>query len=589
MGKAKVAAHMTRSTKIVLLAATALCLLIGATAVGAYYLISFQQGVTLGTQGYAALTKGDYDTAIKRFSEALAKRLDRNHRALAYQNRGAAYNFKWRFDEALHDHTEALRLNPKLADSYEGRAYAYQRKGEREKAIVDLSEIIRMNRDAQFARHNRGMLLLQIGEPDKALEDFEEVVQSNPTSAGPLVMRGLCYVAKGDYDRALASLDGAVAVEPGNAMAYMERANIYIRKGEQEKGDRDREHARLLDPNVEAASVSLAFALMQRQSVSALSPAWKESAGKGYSEVVQTANKALDAGNWDRAIELYNVALAMDITAIQASSALMNRGNAYHSKQERDKALRDYDEAIRLDSKNAGAYVNRGSALSHAGEKESAIKDYDEAIRINPNQWEAYFDRACELRDEGRLEEAIRDLESVIKLNPGFVGTYTNRAAVYVAKGEIDKAFGDYNRAIEIDPNSAEAHAGRASVYIEKKKYAEALDDLEKLAQLNPKRLDVALNSVAWLHATCPEPHLRNGQKAIDEATKVCELTQWKNWDYIDTLAAAHAEAGNFDQAIGYQKRALSMAQDEPDVMKEAQQRLDLYEKHKPYREESKR
>jgi len=76
-------------------------------------------------------------------------------------------------------------------------------------------------------------------------------------------------------------------------------------------------------------------------------------------------------------------------------------------------------------------------------------------------------------------------------------------------KGELDNAIADFNRAIELDPNYA-----------------------------------VTRNYLAWIYATNPKANYRNGQKAIENATRACELTLWKNAYYLDTLAAAFAEAG---------------------------------------------
>ena len=95
-----------------------------------------------------------------------------------------------------------------------------------------------------------------------------------------------------------------------------------------------------------------------------------------------------------------------------------------------------------------------------------------------------------------------------------------------------------------------------------------------------------AYNGLAWLLATCWEGSIRDGKKAIEVATKACELTQWKEPTYLNTLAAAYAEAGRFDEAITWQKKAI----DHPEAfgaaeLEQVKQRLKLYEAHKPYRE----
>jgi tetratricopeptide (TPR) repeat protein len=114
------------------------------------------------------------------------------------------------------------------------------------------------------------------------------------------------------------------------------------------------------------------------------------------------------------------------------------------------------------------------------------------------------------------------------------------------------------------------------------------LHDLDVTISLNPKKFKALLNDLAWRRATSLDKENRNGPEAVAVATKACEMTDWKEWAYIDTLAAAHAEAGNFDQAIKYQKEGLLLAKAEPKLLAEARQRLSLYEQHKPYRENAK-
>jgi tetratricopeptide (TPR) repeat protein len=202
----------------------------------------------------------------------------------------------------------------------------------------------------------------------------------------------------------------------------------------------------------------------------------------------------------------------------------------------------------------------------------------------NPKQWQAYFNRAAESRDSGKLREAVDDLNKVIELNPEFAGAYMNRGSIYVRQGELGKAITDYNAALLRDPNIADAYVARANIFLRKKDYRHGLFDLQTAVQMKIKKPEKALNSLAWLRATCPEAEVRNGKEAVELALKACELSDWKDGGIIDTLAAAYAETGDFDRAVKYEKQVVEMVKPSTDRHK-LQQRVALYEQHKPYRE----
>ena len=90
-------------------------------------------------------------------------------------------------------------------------------------------------------------------------------------------------------------------------------------------------------------------------------------------------------------------------------------------------------------------------------------------------------------------------------------------------------------------------------------------------------------NNETRFRATCEEAKYLDAKRAVELGLKACERSKWKAYAYVDTLAAAHAEAGNFAEAVRWQKRAIEIAP--KSSRKEMTERLVLFEAHKPYRE----
>ena len=95
------------------------------------------------------------------------------------------------------------------------------------------------------------------------------------------------------------------------------------------------------------------------------------------------------------------------------------------------------------------------------------------------------------------------------------------------------------------------------------------------------------LNNLAWLLATCPDAHLRDGVQAVQYAERACELTHSGVTILVGTLAAAYAEAGRFEEAVATAQKACALASrtGDPELLKRNQELLALYLKHQPYHE----
>jgi tetratricopeptide (TPR) repeat protein len=326
---------------------------------------------------------------------------------------------------------------------------------------------------------------------------------------------------------------------------------------------------------------------------------------------------------YDLAIRTYSDALQMKPETTTASAIHSWRAYAYFDKGDWDKATNDATESIRLNPHYFNGYLARGIIYRRSGNLDQAIRCYNTSIRLNPNFARTYYDRAMAYGLKGDYDAAIRDYTEAIRRGDPIMEAdfHNNRAVAYYAVGNIDKAIADYDKAIRLAPNDFRTYCGRAWTFEDmgeldkasadydrvtranatntngyvfrgtanfaKGNYHAAASDFEKAVALSPRDYD-ALCDLAWFQATCPEDSLRNGKAALEKARRACELTQWQHSDPVDTLAAAYADIGNFDDAIKYETRVINMKGVHAFVRKKMQERLELYRQHKPYRKESK-
>lgn len=322
----------------------------------------------------------------------------------------------------------------------------------------------------------------------------------------------------------------------------------------------------------------------------------------------------LARGLTNDAIASYDESIRLDPN--QADS-FNGRGACWYVKKEYDKAIADYNQALKLNPELADAFRNRGSARRDKGELELAIADYDEAIRRKSDQAPFYSDRGDTRRllkqydkalddynaslnidrksklvwfwsgwirgELGQPDKAIANFTEALKLDPKLLGALIDRGDAWLDKGDINKALDDFNQALKLEPTNEFALYNRGNAWRLSQQYDKALADYRAAHEANPK-FSNPLNNLAWTLATCPDESNRNGKQAIQYGTMACELTKWQNVNHLAVLAAAYAEAGQFDEAIKYQQQALSLTTGQ-DLKADFQRRLELYRSHKPYRD----
>jgi tetratricopeptide (TPR) repeat protein len=214
-----------------------------------------------------------------------------------------------------------------------------------------------------------------------------------------------------------------------------------------------------------------------------------------------------------------------------------------------------------------------------------AINHYTAVLDSDSTDERAISCRCWAYMAVGELDEALKDGEEAVRLNPNSIAWKNNRGEVFIKRKEYDKAIAEFSDILSTSPRYFFALDNRAEAYVRGKEFAKAKADIE-LALENDGGVPRLHMNLARVLATAPDAKLRDGKRALAEAKKAVDMLKYRDGRFLDTLAAAYAEAGEFDKAVATQQKAL----DDPELMKDegdaARKRLELYRAKKPFRDE---
>lgn len=247
--------------------------------------------------------------------------------------------------------------------------------------------------------------------------------------------------------------------------------------------------------------------------------------------------------------------------------------------------IKFFTDWIRANPDDAWGYGMRAIVWEEKDELDLALKDYNEAIRLAPDSSNDWNNRGFIWMAKEDYEKAIRDFNQAIRLDPENYMPVINRGRAWNAKKEYDKAIEDFDKSLRLERNNSWAYANRGVSWTGKKEYAKAQADFAEALRLEPQS-PFTLRQAAWFWATCPDEKYRDAKKALQAAKKACEACDSKYFDCVECLAAAYAEAGDFEQAVKHQKKAKEMPGIGKTAMVELNERLRLYQSGKPVRQE---
>ncbi|MBI5187376.1 MAG: tetratricopeptide repeat protein [Nitrospinae bacterium] len=264
-----------------------------------------------------------------------------------------------------------------------------------------------------------------------------------------------------------------------------------------------------------------------------------------------------------------------------------NLGNIFLNEGNLESAKAHYARSIEISDRFAAdSHNNSGVILNKQGRKEEAARHFQEALRVWPRHLNARLNLAELMVSLNQPVEAARHYLKALEINPGLPAACNFVGRVLMDSGKLDEA-GEYiKEALRLLPGYPEAHLNMGMVLSAQGKTAESIREYEEALRLKKSWPEVE-NNLAWILATAKDKNLRDGKKAVLLAESANAALGGKNVEVLNTLAAAYAEAGRFEEALRAASTAceLALGSGKENLAKDIKKRIELYKAGSAYQE----
>jgi tetratricopeptide (TPR) repeat protein len=493
-------------------------------------------------------------------------------RARAYGELGRAYHAYELFDAAAACYGRAVELAPGDPGWIYLAAVAAQRRGRLDQSADLLRRVLDANPRSLPALLRLGDVELDAGRAAPARAAFERALEQHASEAAALYGLGRAAQSQHDWEEARDFFSRALAAQPDASIVHYALGQTLRELGAETEARRQLSLAgpdpvRFHDDAVRAV----------------------EALATGSGAHLLAGGRALAIGDYETSIAEHRLAVSADPTSVEASlglafSYLRAGGHPEEAKtalrsalrlapdrayvhytvganlaalgelEEAERALR---RALELDGHYLEAHFSLGRVLAVRGRHQDAVRELTTVLELDPRVVDALFARGDSLARLGRDAEALADLEAALALDPSRLEAQLWVADALARERSWDRAIAHYDAVLALDPARREAWMKKATALFIAARYQEAADTLERgLEQLPDDRL--LATATARFLASCPERTLRDGRRALVLAERL--FAHEENLENAELVAMAHAEIGDWNEAVAWQQRALDAA-----------------------------
>lgn len=243
------------------------------------------------------------------------------------------------------------------------------------------------------------------------------------------------------------------------------------------------------------------------------------------------------------------------------------------------------DTALSLAPEHATAHYNLGALLVAEGDTAGAIDAFREAIAIRPEYAAAHNNLGALLAATGSLGDAIVYYRLALQFGSRDASAHYNLANALLSTGGVEEAITHFREALTLTPDDPDVHTNLARALVATNDLSGGVTHYRRALDTNPQN-PLALVGLAWLRAAAPDAALRSSSEALALAQQAVALIGAEHPEVLDTLAAAYAAVGRFDDALTTARRAAEAARGTvfESRVPAIEGRIRLYLTFRPYR-----
>ncbi|MBX3413003.1 MAG: tetratricopeptide repeat protein [Pirellulales bacterium] len=415
------------------------------------------------------------------------------------------------------------------------------------------SNVLKVVGDDPHAHCGVATPLANAGKLDEAYEHCKKALALD--SNDPFVLH--CYAAvmyeKEDYEASLEYFNLTIQRNPNKALAYSGRAAAYRKLNRLQDAAEDYRRAAQLEPNegifyLELGRVNLDL--------------------KRYPMAEQAFERAIECNPED-------------------ADSYAGLGNLHARLGHKEKAIALYRRVLEIAPNSHEIREYLAGLLLETGQTKEASDEYARLAERQPASADYASNLARAALESKQFDLAVEKYREATRLEPAVAQHQLGLAAALARQGrDLDAAIEACQVALAIDAESTSAYYQLAEIHSRQNDWEAAAADYEAVLRIKPDSLDAA-NNLAWLLATHDDAAPQSSRRAVELAEQICTATEQKDHSYLDTLAAAYAQAGRFEDAVRTARLAVERARAarQEAMAEQINSRLRLYEAGQPFRE----